>query len=253
MTGELIVLKWGGGLITHKSDECSPDLESIAELSKVVNTLISEGNELILVHGAGSYGHIKAKKSRLSEGDIGLIGQLEAVAEVRKDMLELNRLVMKDLDGEAYPPHLWATETGPGFNGKLPLNPPLTIVFGDVVDCANNSWGILSGDDLVLRYAIECNAARVVFAIRGVDGLLTAPPDEGGELIEEIHGRADYRGSHSEGIDVTGGISLKVIRAEKIALSGIEVYFVNGENMNSVYNACSGKTATGTKFFSRNA
>jgi isopentenyl phosphate kinase len=56
MTGELIVLKWGGGLITHKSDECSPDLESIAELSKVVNTLISEGNELILVHGAGSYG-----------------------------------------------------------------------------------------------------------------------------------------------------------------------------------------------------
>ena len=253
MTGELIVLKWGGGLITHKSDVCSPDLEVIAALSKVVNSLLAEGYELILVHGAGSFGHIKAKKFRLSEGDIGLVGQVETVAEVRQDMLTLNQLVMKDLQGKAHPPHIWAKETGPDFRGVLPFDPPLTIVFGDVVDCAPDSWGILSGDDLVLRYAIECNASRVVFAIRGVDGLLTAPPDEGGVLIEHIHGSADYRGSHSDDIDVTGGISLKVIRAEKIAASGIEVYFVNGEKMDSVYNACRGKTVTGTKFLSRNA
>ncbi len=247
------MLKWGGGLITNKSDECSPDIEVIASLSKVVNSLLEDGYEVVLVHGAGSFGHIKAKKFRLSEGDIGLFGQKEAVNEVRQDMLTLNNLVMKDLDGEVYPPHLWAKESGPDFQGELPLNSPLTIVFGDVVDCNTGSWGILSGDDLVLRYAIECKASRVVFAIRGVDGLLTAPPDEGGELIEEIHGDADYRGSHSEGIDVTGGISLKVVTSEKIASSGIEVYFVNGENMDSVYNACSGKPVIGTKFLRRNA
>ena len=253
MTGELIVLKWGGGLITHKSDECSPNLEVIAALSKVVNSLLAEGHELILVHGAGSFGHIKAKKFRLAEGDVGLTGQKEAVAEVRQDMLDLNKLVMKDLDGEVYPPHLWAKETGPEFQGELPLNSPLTIVYGDVVDCAHESWGILSGDDLVLRYAIECGASRVIFAIHGVDGLLTSPPDEGGKLIEQIHGHAEYKGLHSEGIDVTGGIYLKVIRAEKIAASGIEVYFINGEKMDLVYNACRGKPVTGTKFFSRNA
>jgi len=111
----------------------------------------------------------------------------------------------------------------------------------------------LSGDDLVLRYAIEFNASRVVFAIHGVDGLLTAPPDEGGELIEQINDHAEYRGLHSEGIDVTGGISLKVRRAERIAASGIEVYFVNGEKMDSVYKACRGNPVTGTKFFGRNA
>lgn len=253
MTDELIVLKWGGGLITHKSDECSPNLKVIAALSKVVNSLLGEGYEVILVHGAGSFGHIKAKKFRLAEGDVGLSGQKEAVAEVRQDMLDLNQLVIENLDGAVHPPHLWATETGPEFRGELPRNHPLTIVFGDVVDCAHGSWGILSGDDLVLRYAIECNASRVVFAIHGVDGLLTAPPDEGGELIEQINDHAEYRGLHSEGIDVTGGISLKVRRAERIAASGIEVYFVNGEKMDSVYKACRGNPVTGTKFFGRNA
>ena len=253
MPGDLVVLKWGGGLITNKSNECSADLDVIASLSDVVNSLLAENYEVILVHGAGSFGHIKAKKFRLSDGDIGLLGQKEAVAEVRNDMLELNKLVMKDLHGDVYPPHLWAKETGPEFEGELPRSSPLTIVFGDVVNCETESWGILSGDDLVLRYAIEYGASRVVFAIRGVDGLLTAPPEQGGELIEEIDGPANYRGSHSEGIDVTGGIALKVMTSEKIAAAGIDVYFVNGENMDSVYNACSGKSVIGTKFLRRNA
>ena len=253
MTGELIVLKWGGGLITHKSEECSPDLEVIAELSMTVNSLLAGGYEIILVHGAGSFGHIKAKRFRLAEGDVGLEGQAEAVAEVRQDMLELNKLVMRDLDGEVYPPHLWAKETGPDFRGELPLSPPLVVVYGDVVDCDEESWGILSGDDLVLRYALELNATRVVFAIRGADGLLTAPPEEGGELIEIISGKSEYRGMHSDGIDVTGGIHLKVARAEMIAATGIDVYLINGEKPGLVSAACRGKRARGTKFLGRNA
>ena len=58
MPGDLVVLKWGGGLITNKSNECSPDLDVIASLSDVVNSLLAENYEVILVHGAGSFGQI---------------------------------------------------------------------------------------------------------------------------------------------------------------------------------------------------
>ena len=253
MSEGLIVLKWGGGLITSKAEECTPDFTSIEHLSAVVNDLLSEGFEIILVHGAGSFGHIKAKRYRLAEGDIGVAGQYAAIAEVRKDMQLLNSHVMKNLVGEVHPPHIWAKGVGPEFLGELPLTPPLTVVHGDVCDISGDaSFGILSGDELVFRYATELNADRVVFAIRGVDGLLNEPPEKGGQLIESVCGDIDYGGYHNTDIDVTGGILLKVERAQMIAKIGIEVHFVNGDFPERVYAACKGEEVIGTLFVGRN-
>ena len=85
-----VVIKWGGGLITHKDRLCSVNMEVIDSLSKVC---ASSNKNLVIVHGAGSFGHMKAKKFRLAEGDIPGLEQLQAVDEVRNDMLELNRYV----------------------------------------------------------------------------------------------------------------------------------------------------------------
>ena len=66
--GDVVVIKFGGGLITNKSQMCTPELEIIDNLVGVVKQCIDSGLRVIVVHGAGSYGHLRAKYWRLNEG-----------------------------------------------------------------------------------------------------------------------------------------------------------------------------------------
>ena len=59
--GDVVVIKFGGGLITNKSQMCTPELETIDNLVGVVKQCIDTGLRVIVVHGAGSYGHLRAK------------------------------------------------------------------------------------------------------------------------------------------------------------------------------------------------
>ena len=58
--GDVVVIKFGGGLITNKSQMCTPELETIDNLVGVVKQCIDTGLRVIVVHGAGSYGHLRA-------------------------------------------------------------------------------------------------------------------------------------------------------------------------------------------------
>ena len=87
------------------------------------------------------------------------------------------------------PPHRWAKGTGADFTGKLPLHHGVTVVYGDVVDDDAKEFGILSGDDLMLRYSTEiADVERAVFAIGGVDGILRVPISKAGpdDLIGDL-------------------------------------------------------------------
>ena len=56
----------------------------------------------------------------------------------------------------------------------------VVVTHGDVVACDNTrEFGILSGDDLVVRLACELpDVSRLVFAMGGVEGVLESPPSE---------------------------------------------------------------------------
>ncbi len=252
-----VVIKWGGGLITHKDRLCSVNMEVIDSLSKVC---ASSNKNLVIVHGAGSFGHMKAKKFRLAEGDIPGLEQLQAVDEVRNDMLELNRIVTESLSehgvsAKSFPPHMWAKGTGPNFEGELPIHDGVTIVYGDVVDDEENVFGILSGDDLMLRYATELpDVERAVFAIGGVDGLLRVPPSKAGpdDLIEVWSPDMVFEGEHESEIDVTGGIGLKASRGAMISQKGIDVLLINGQISERVLAAIEGNSVIGTRIVSGN-
>lgn len=53
---------------------------------------------VILVHGAGSFGHMKSKRYRLAEGRIIDMQQDSAVLEVRNDMMVLNSIIKQSLE-----------------------------------------------------------------------------------------------------------------------------------------------------------
>ena len=233
---DTVVVKWGGGLITNKSVPCSPDTEIISKLADELMSYVMEGNDVILIHGAGSFGHLKAKQHRIHLGYSGEKKQMLVVDEIRKDMMALNALVMASITSvgaKTFHPHQWAKNTGSNFLGALPHSSPVTVVHGDVVPTDDvKRFGILSGDHLVERYALEKkNVKRVVFAMRGADGILARPPDVATEvdLIEDFDVNMSFQSVHHEEIDVTGGIGLKVSCGIRIAQSGTDVHFINGD------------------------
>ena len=112
MSENLVLIKFGGSLITNKSEKCSAKLEIIDKLSKTISEILNMGKNVIIVHGAGGYGHIKAKKWRISEGKILEIidDQYKAIEEIRNDMEILNKLIISRLasysiDAKSYSPH----------------------------------------------------------------------------------------------------------------------------------------------------
>lgn len=255
--GGIVVIKWGGGLITHKDQLCTVNPEAIDALAKACS---NSTKQLVIVHGAGSFGHLKAKQFRLAEGRVDGILQDEAIEEVRSDMFKLNSIVLNSLkkhgiSAKAFPPHEWATGTGPNFKGELPIFDGVTVLYGDVVNEDENEFGILSGDDIILRYATELpNVERAVFAIGGVDGILKVPPSQAGpdDLIEVWHPELEFVGEHESEIDVTGGIGLKAARGAMISQKGIDVMIVNGEHPERVLGAIEGKSVLGTRIIAGN-
>ncbi len=266
---DCVVIKWGGSLITDKKNLCTAKLDVIDSLSSVVKTCIDSEIDVILVHGAGSFGHLRAKHWKLNEGisnqkfDLqnDCSSQIQAISIVRKEMLTLNQYIVKSLEkveilSKTIPPHKWVINTGSGFKGNVFGNfsdyqNHVCITYGDVVECeGDRKFGILSGDDLVVRLCKDIpNVKRLVFAIGGVDGILKRPPEQAtkDDLIETWSPDMDFIGTHDKKIDVTGGIGLKAARGAEVAKMGIEVSIINGMYPERVLNACIGEKYIGTR------
>lgn len=276
---ELVVLKFGGGLITDKHKLCTPNVKAIYELCCCVKQLLGTGSKyrLILVHGAGSYGHLKAKAWRLAEGrqvgwvsqdPMGLVSQEEAVRAVQADMLDLNAHVLSGLaehgiQAETYSPRDWAVGTGLEFVGSLnwffehlgPTTVPVT--HGDVVYMEDGNFGILSGDDLVYRIAAQAAHDRpvhVVFAMTGAPGLMTCPPEESGSsLVKEWHMGDSTSGlKHDKLVDVTGGIQLKLDRSAQLCGLVDNIWLVDGNCPDRILQAVMNCETIGTRILPSN-
>mmetsp|Transcript_3721 Transcript_3721/g.4166 ORF Transcript_3721/g.4166 Transcript_3721/m.4166 type:complete len:291 (-) Transcript_3721:853-1725(-) len=270
-----IVIKLGGGLITNKQVLRKPRREEIRKLGIVVGSLQQLGFAVVLVHGAGSFGHILAKKWHLKDGRNsivdteqaketsfeGVASQYEARDIVRNDMKALNGIIVEEFRGvgvelQTIPAHEVFTETGPDFQGDVSIfekspEEPIPITFGDVTNCAGRrEFGILSGDDVVVRLSKElAGVKRLVFAVSGVDGILRKPPEEAldEDLITEFNPHSvSFVSKHDSEIDVTGGIGYKATCGYLVAKAGIPVVLVRGEVSSRVLAACKGEHVRGT-------
>tara|TARA_B100000945_G_scaffold147388_1_gene118057 strand:+ start:9018 stop:9809 length:792 start_codon:yes stop_codon:yes gene_type:complete len=257
-----VLLKFGGGLITTKSKMKTIDEMAIAKLSGLIKQLLDLNNRVTIVHGAGSFGHLKAKEWKIAEGAKPsiLVEQKQAVQSIRADMLELNRLLCDsltalDVDSQSFPPSQWATEVGPDFLGDLtPMincdDSVVPITFGDVVDCRKpNLFGILSGDDLMVRLAKEIPAiTHCIFLLGDTEGLLSAPPsNSNSELVRVWNSKMPVSGEHDKQQDVTGGIFLKLNSASKISRVVQNVWFIDGRKPERVLELLNSGYTRGTQ------
>ena len=91
-----VVIKLGGGLITDKSSMKKFNRKAVDEVVDSLCSVSDLGASIVLVHGAGSYGHLLAKEYEIASG-LKLdkeVGQWAAVEEIRSDMRELNALII---------------------------------------------------------------------------------------------------------------------------------------------------------------
>ena len=259
-----VAIKLGGGLITDKGSMKKFDHVAVERVVDSLRSVSELGASIVLVHGAGSFGHLMAKKFGIADGlDISKEkSQRQAVREIRSDMKELNGLIIDKfrqvgLECTCHPPSIWATGTGPFFSGDVSNferdpGEPIPVTFGDVVDTDDESeFGILSGDDLMLRLSTEMEVTHCIFLIGDSEGVLSGPPggaDSG--LITHLGPDTRIMGEHNAEIDVTGGIGLKIERSLEIAKSVDEVWIIDGREPRRVLELLTSGETIGTKILS---
>jgi isopentenyl phosphate kinase len=257
-----IVIKLGGNLVTDKSSQKTIRREEIDSVSSILAATNDEGYSLVIVHGAGSFGHLLARRWSIDTGAKPEIieEQRGAVSQIRTDMRELNSeivssLARSGLRSEGLPPSDWAEGTGREFAGDLSmfereLDDVIPITFGDVVNRGGmEEFGILSGDDLMLRLSLELpDVTHSIFLLGDAGGVMDRPPDQtGARLLPSWKPLDDIASNHRPEIDVTGGINLKLARASEIANVVREVWLLDGREPDRVVELLRTGKTVGTK------
>jgi len=250
------VLKIGGSFITDKKGYKSAMPERIAQMAKVVAKSWKRGvRDLVIVHGAGSFGHAAVLKHKINEG-VKTDEQKLGFADTHAACSELSLLLVKALIEEgipavSIPPSAVMKQTKKrirGFNEGIVMDylseGYLPVLYGDMVLDSELGGSVCSGDQIMAWFGKE--AEFLVFATN-VDGVL----DDKGELIPEI--TSDNFNEISKHLkatenDVTGAMKGKI--EELLSLDTVS-YIVNGGSPKSVEALLEGKGAPCTKIVPR--
>lgn len=245
------LLKLGGSVITNKRGRCEANLPNIEKLSKMLGELWASGKrDIILVHGAGSFGHALVIEKNLR-------GKLEKssfanVREVQNECASLSGIIETNLrkcgiDAKRIPPHE-IIESKDGRIVKLDKQPvfrlleegKMPILHGDMVKDSKLGFYACSGDQIIAQFSKD---AEFIVLGTDVDGILI-----NGKLakiisdsnFEEVKVHLKESGSP----DVTGGMLGKISEMKRAG----GIYFVANANYpQRLSDLLSNKTAICTK------
>ncbi len=253
----MIILKIGGSVVTEKSKECTfrkKVMDNLAIKIKKAN------RQTIIIHGAGSFGHIQANKYRLNEG-YTREEQLHGFSVTHEMVQRLNTMVLKSLQASSIP----AVSISPHSVVKLENHELLEmdynifeeylekkftpVTFGDVVLDKKLSFSICSGDLLTMALSNHFKPEKVIFII-DEDGLYTSNPklNKNAQLIEtaSIKNLETLTTSKDKHDDVTGGMSGKIKTIKKISELGIDTVLLNGNKPERLYKVLVGEGVKST-------
>jgi len=270
---ELILVKFGGSVITDKSKPFTEDMDTIKRLAKEIHEAREKRKfKLIIGHGGGSYPHIPASEFQTYKGIINK-RSYEGIARVQDAASRLNRIIVRELieAGEN------AVSINPSSctmtrNGKIkemylePIKKLLNlnmvpVPYGDVCLDLRKGCSILSTEMILSYLAIAFNkpkkkykryrVSRILLCGR-LDGVFTDNPDTNpnAKLILAITPKnikefeRYLRGSSD--IDVTGGMLHKVMMMLELTKLGIESEIINAKKPGILKRALLGKRGLGT-------
>ncbi|AKB13876.1 MAG: isopentenyl phosphate kinase [Methanosarcina thermophila] len=248
---EPVILKLGGSVITDKAADQGIVRE--ADLLRIAKEVSEYRGKMIIVHGAGSFGHTYAKKYGLDMGfdPEGVIITHESVKKLASRVVDaLNEYGVRAI--AVHPMGCTVCRNGRIEsmyldNIKLMLEKGFVpVLHGDMVMDLELGACVLSGDQIVAYLAKELRITRLGLG-SAEDGVL----DNNGKPILEITPETfetfkhHIRGSGST--DVTGGMLGKVQELLELSkTSCITSYIFNAGKGNNTYRFLNGESI-GTK------
>jgi isopentenyl phosphate kinase len=243
----MYLIKLGGSVITEKSSTATFRNKVMDDLS---SQLAKSDKEFIIVHGAGSFGHVLAKKYELNKGfsneeqrygfslTQGMVQtlnshvlsslhqhQLSAVSLPAHAMLTLH-----NHDLETFDMNLFHKYIDKGFT---------PVTYGDVALDSHIGFSICSGDLLMWLLAKEFHPEKVIFVI-DEDGVYTQNPKryQDAMLLETINRKEldSLKTSLDSHADVTRGMAGKLQIIKKITALSIDTVLVNGLASDRLYH-----------------
>jgi len=247
-----IIIKLGGSVITKKQGYKQSRKKMIYFLAKEISKIHMK-YKLILVHGAGSFGHapvvkyninngIKTKKHKLGFADTHLsVSQLsnmivEALISYNVPAISLTTTVLfkqKNKRIKSFSDKIVKDFLKQGY---------LPVLYGDMVLDEKLKGSVLSGDQIMTVLSKKLKADKMIF-ISDMEGVLVdckVFPKLTKKNIKTI--KFHLKGSKKT--DVTGGMYGKIIEIMK---SGVPALITNPKNLNK---AIKGKKV-GTLIFPR--
>ncbi len=246
------IIKLGGSAITKKSGWKNANSKAIASLAQAVACAWKKGKrDLVIVHGAGSFGHALVLKYKIGKGAKNK-REKSAALKTHAACKKLSSLVVKQLKKKGVkaislsPNRLVSSSmkrikkfnTKPIFSslkkGVLP------VLHGDMVPDEKLGFSVCSGDQIVSYLGKK--AKRIILATN-VDGILVK-----GKLVKKITKtnfakiKRHIKGAGSP--DVTGGMAGKI---REIIKAKVPAYIVNAKKPKRLLALLLGKKALCTK------
>jgi isopentenyl phosphate kinase len=232
----------------------------LKRLAKEVSAALRKRRmRLIIVHGAGPFGHVPAKKHKLTRGLKG-IKPIEGMALTHQRMEELNAKVVAALIDAGVNAMAYQPSAGGILEDRRLVCFPIEsvarlldlgitpVTYGDVLPDLRSGLNILSGDHIVPYLAEKLAANRVIIATSH-NGIFDRNPEEkGARKLDAINDRIvlelDCRAT--KGTDVTGGIGGKVRELMALSRHGVRTEILSGLKADYVKRALLGEEGIGT-------
>lgn len=215
------VVKVGGSVLTRKDGFESYDSRSA---EKVFDAVAGHPDDVVLVHGAGSFGHPQAEERGFNEDTP--VDDSAAAYEIQRSVRLLNDVVVEELlkrDVSAVAVHP-SSICVRDIDGDVELDAAVAeaandlelvpVLHGDVVVDRRGGYTVLSGDDVAVELAREFDAELGMCT--SADGVI----GEDGETLEHVNGTDDAGDLKGSDVDVTGGFHAKLEKMLKLSQGG---------------------------------
>lgn len=255
-----VVVKFGGSVLTRKRENARLRPKILARLSSELAS--AADRPVVLLHGAGSFGHPGAARWNLAEppGEGGESGhRVRGAAIVSSEVRRLHGFVVQalldaGLSPFSVPPQVIA-QNRTGRLDALDIEPfrralqagGLPVSFGDVVRDTEWGYSILSADTIAVELIRRLPAKRLIF-VSDVEGVLEAgapghrrraAPRVTPELVRSL--------TVAPGVpDVTGGIRAKAEAMLEAAGAGADAGIISGLRHGALSRALRGESVYGS-------
>ncbi len=251
-----VLLKLGGSVLTDKASKprfkktvCRRILSEVAKMEVPV----------VILHGAGSFGHPLAKKYGIGQRSItpearaGISETLAACGVLHAEVVQAAQEA--GLRPISVPLHMLSQSQG-GELVDLPTDELARLIdegfapvlSGTVIRDDRLGWRVVSADELMAALAPDLTPRLAVFAT-DVEGVYDKEPAKPGAVVQPIltlDGLNDIDAAGGRGDDVTGRMRGKLERAFAVAAE-CPTWIVDGTVRGRVQDVLKGKVVPGTR------